>query len=191
MKVTTSNTKTPLENQKEVDEFLDRQRKRQASDGNFATAKRTLEQRKSKDKFVICKMKTHLSRKQWVGYTCEIRKGNNRGSTVAYISEEGIGGSAFIDVNFDLFTKEVLTDVENYIWDNCILDYVRYMAENHTGLDISSIDPTDRDLLTYLVPYKRAWLARDSNKCELYDGLIDWWTQYVATNHYYSKKNRK
>ena len=66
-------------------------------------------QKQSQNKFVICKLKTHLSRKQWVGYTCEIRKGNNRGPTAAYIAEEGIGGSAFINVNFDLFTKEVLS----------------------------------------------------------------------------------
>ena len=53
--MTTSNTKTPLENQKEVDEFLERQRERQASDGNFAAAKKTLAQKK-KNKFVCCKI---------------------------------------------------------------------------------------------------------------------------------------
>ncbi|MBG46218.1 MAG: hypothetical protein CMB76_06835 [Euryarchaeota archaeon] len=146
---------------------------------------------RKRDRFVISKLKTHLSRKQWVGYTCEIRKGSNRGPTAAYIAEEGIGGSAFIDINFDLFTKEVLTDIENYIWHNCYLDYMRYMTECHTGLDINDIDFTDKKLIRYLAPFRRAWLDRDVDKCELYDGLINWWTQYVATNHYYSKKNRK
>jgi len=146
-------------------------------------------QKQSQNKFVICKLKTHLSRKQWVGYTCEIRKGNNRGPTAAYIAEEGIGGSAFIDVNFDLFTKEVLTDIENYIWDNCILDFLKYLTECKTGLEMSSVDTTDKELIRYLVPFKKGWLAKDIDQCELYDGLIGWWTEYVATNHYYSKKS--
>ena len=132
------------------------------------------------NKFVISKLKTHLSRKHWVGYTCEIRKGSNRGPTAAYIAEEGIGGSAFIDINFDLFTKEVLTDIENYIWDNCYFDYIKYMTEHHTE--------TGKKLIKYLAPFKRAWLDKDADKCEMYDGLIDWWTQYAATNHYYSKR---
>ena len=186
MKVTTSNTKTPLENQKEVDEFLDRQRERQASDGNFATAKRTLAQRK-KNKFVICKIDSRLSRKGWVSYNLEIRKGSTRGHTVAWVDQAGEGGAEHV---YGHANKEVLTEIENFIWDNCILDYVRYMAENHTGLDINSIDPTDRDLLRYLAPYKRAWLDRDTDKCEIYDGLIGWWATWVAENQYYAKKNR-
>ena len=95
MNKTVSNEKTPLENQKEVDaymkrreasleplsdkevnDFLERQR-RAAEDSKWSTAK-TIEEIK-KDTYAICKLDMRMSRKGWVSYGCEIRKGSPKG----------------------------------------------------------------------------------------------------------------
>ena len=40
-----------------------------------------------KDSYSICNLKMRLSRKGWVSYSCEIRKGGTKGETVAYVDK--------------------------------------------------------------------------------------------------------
>ena len=99
-----------IKTSKDLEAFLEGQR-RAAEDSKWSTAK-TIEEIK-KDTYTICKLDMRMSRKGWVSYGCEIRKGNSRGKTVCWVDQAGEGGSEFIDINHTLFSKDELDKIEN------------------------------------------------------------------------------
>ena len=202
MNKTVSNEKTPLENQKEVDaymkrreasleplsdkevnDFLERQR-RAAEDSKWSTAK-TIKEIK-KDTYTICKIDSRMSRKGWVSYGCEIRKGSSRGKTVCWVDQAGEGGSEFIDINHKLFSKDELDKIENYIYENCESLWIKNKIEEYLMVnDLQTCTNDDPKLREYLLPYKNVFINKDIDEMPV-ESLIGWWTEDTANNKYYS-----
>ena len=175
---TSEDLKTFLDRQKEM------QSKRESQDSKWATSKPIKEVKK--DTYKICKISTRLSRKGWVSYSCEIRKGSSRGKTVCWVDQEGVGGSEFINVNFKLFSKDELDKIEDYIYENCLTQWIEYCTQIYLmEKQLKSVDNNDSDLREYLLPYKKAFINKDINEMHV-ESLIGWWTEDTANNKYYS-----
>ena len=169
---------------KEVNDFLERQR-RAAEDSKWATAK-TIKEIK-KDTYTICKIDSRMSRKGWVSYGCEIRKGSSRGKTVCWVDQAGEGGSEFIDINHKLFSKDELDKIENYIYENCESLWIKNKIEEYLIVnDLQTCTNDDPKVREYIDPYIKAFKARDIENMHV-ESLIGWWTTTTAENKYYSR----
>ena len=115
-----------IKTSKDLEAFLEGQR-RASEDSKWATAK-TIKEIK-KDTYKICKLDMRPSRDGWVSYNCEIRKGSSSGKTVCWVDQEGVGGSEFININHKLFSKDELDKIENYIFENCLTQWIEYCTQ--------------------------------------------------------------
>ena len=184
MKHTNEASLEPLSD-KEVNDFLERQR-RAAEDSKWSTAK-IIEEIK-KDTYAICKLDMRISRKGWVSYGCEIRKGSPKGGkTVCWVDQAGEGGSEFIHINHKLFSKDELDKIENYIYENCESLWIKNKIEEYLMVnDLQTCSSDDPKVREYLDPYIKAFKARDIENMHV-ESLIGWWTTTTAENKYYSR----
>ena len=182
MKNTNEASLEPLSD-KEVNDFLERQR-RAREDSKWSTAK-TIKEIK-KDTYTICKISTRLSRDGWVSYNCEIRKGSSRGKTVCWVDQEGVGGSEFININHNLFSKDELDKIENYIFESCDTKWLLYGIQLYLmEKQLDTVNNNDPELLEYLKPHIKAFENKDIKSMHV-ESLIGWWTEQVANDKYYS-----
>ena len=173
-----------IKTSKDLEAFLEGQR-RAAEDSKWSTAK-TIEEIK-KDTYTICKIDSRMSRKGWVSYGCEIRKGSSRGKTVCWVDQAGEGGSEFIDINHKLFSKDELDKIENYIYENCESLWIKNKIEEYLIVnDLQTCSSDDPKVREYLDPYIKAFKARDIENMHV-ESLIGWWTTTTAENKYYSR----
>ena len=136
----------------------------------------------SKDGFKICKLSMRLSRDGFVSYNCEIRKGGSRGKTVAYVDQEGIGGSEHI---YGYNGKEALQEIEDWIWENCQMMFIKdqtqvFLLQNQ----LTSVKNNDPKLLEFLAPLTHSWENKEQEKVTC-DHLVGWWATQTAEDKYY------
>ena len=173
-----------IKTSKDLEAFLEGQR-RAAADSKWSTAK-TIEEIK-KDTYTICKFDMRISRKGWVSYNCEIRKGSSRGKTVCWVDQTGEGGSEFIELNRKEFSKDELDKIENYIYENCGRMWIEYCTQIYLmENDLWDCNTDDPKVRAYLDPYIKAFKARDTENMHV-ESLIGWWTTTTAENKYYSR----
>ena len=135
-----------------------------------------------KEGFKICKLKMRLSRNGWVSYNCEIRKGGSRGKTVAYVDQEGIGGSEHI---YGYEGKEALQEIEDWIWENCRPMFLQFETQVYLQINnLQSVENDDPKLLDYLKPKLRAWKNKEQKEVTC-DHLVGWWATTTAESKYY------
>ena len=126
-----------------------------------------------------------LSREGWGSYNCEIRKGGARGKTVAYVDQEGIGGSENI---YGHESKHTLQEIEDYIFDNCKEQWSDYGIQCYLMInDLNQVDNNDPKLKEYLLTHMKAFKNRDIKAMEV-ESLIGWWASTTAETKYYSRK---
>jgi len=132
--------------------------------------------------FKICKLKMRLSRDGFVSYNCEIRKGGSRGKTVAYVDQEGVGGSEHI---YGYEGKEALQEIKDWIWDNCRLMFLQYETQCYLLTNnLKTVRRDDPKLLDYLKPKRKAWINKEEEQVTC-DDLVGWWATTTAEDKYY------
>ena len=137
-----------------------------------------------KETYKVCKLQMRLSRDGWVSYNCEIRKGGSRGKTVAYVDQDGVGGSEHI---YGYDGKEALQEIKDWIWDNCRPMFLQYETQCYLlKNNLQSVENNDPKLLDYLKPKLRAWKNKEQNEVTC-DHLVGWWATLIAEEKYYSK----
>ena len=123
-----------------------------------------------------------LSRDGFVSYNCEIRKGGSRGKTVAYVDQEGVGGSEHI---YGYEGKEALQEIKDWIWDNCRLMFLQYETQCYLLTNnLKTVRRDDPKLLDYLKPKRKAWINKEEEQVTC-DDLVGWWATTTAENKYY------
>lgn len=123
-----------------------------------------------------------LSRDGFVSYNCEIRKGGSRGKTVAYVDQEGIGGSEHI---YGYEGKEALQEIKDWIWDNCRLMFLQYETQCYLLTNnLKTVRRDDPKLLDYLKPKRKAWINKEEEQVTC-DDLVGWWATTTAEDKYY------
>ncbi len=172
-----------IKTSKDLEAFLEGQR-RASEDSKWSTAK-TIEEIK-KDTYTICKIDSRISRKGWLSYGCEIRKGSSRGKTVCWVDQAGEGGSEFININHKLFSKDELDKIENYIFESCDTKWLLYGIQLYLmDKGLETVKNNDPELLEYLKPHIKAFENKDIKSMHV-ESLIGWWTEQVANDKYYS-----
>jgi len=123
-----------------------------------------------------------LSRDGFVSYNCEIRKGGSRGKTVAYVDQEGVGGSEHI---YGYEGKEALQEIKDWIWDNCRLMFLQYETQCYLLTNnLKTVRRDDPKLLDYLKPKRKAWINKEEEQVTC-DDLVGWWATTTAEDKYY------
>ena len=123
-----------------------------------------------------------LSRDGFVSYNCEIRKGGSRGKTVAYVDQEGVGGSEHI---YGYEGKEALQEIKDWIWDNCRLMFLQYETQCYLLTNnLKTVRRDDPKLLDYLKPKRKAWINKEEEQVTC-DDLVGWWSTTTAEDKYY------
>ena len=139
----------------------------------------------TKPTFKVCKLSMRLSRDGFVSYNCQIRKGGSRGKTVAYVDQEGIGGSEHI---YGHESKEALEEIENWIWENCRPMFLGYETQVYLQKNnLSEVKLSDPDYMDYLKLKRKAWMDRNKDEVTC-DHLVGWWATNIAEDKYYSRK---
>ena len=123
-----------------------------------------------------------LSRDGFVSYNCEIREGGSRGKTVAYVDQEGVGGSEHI---YGYEGKEALQEIKDWIWDNCRLMFLQYETQCYLLTNnLKTVRRDDPKLLDYLKPKRKAWINKEEEQVTC-DDLVGWWATTTAEDKYY------